>query len=313
MDRRQILRWGGASLISFSASPWLAGCAKRASLSALPPDVDQDPQQVLELDFAGCLARARSLGKPVLVFVAPSKAGPEPYEVTGWFADFLSSGQDELWRDLALCELSCASLAEIREALPAARLKGSPRLILIEHDPSGSHVASSIDQLVADRTNEELSEEDWLREQMDRFAPWSLGIHQAVAANPADLARRADDARRALGPVACARVEEALGSASEPSRQLLSSAAALFLDAAEERPGAHGRFRALVIDSVRQSALERGFSGAGWGKSFGCGVYEESPRKTKHPIEEIGVMLCGIGFIDEHAGKFLWFYTDENR
>src|SRR5690349_18669918 len=69
MQRRHFLRWSSASLVTLSAHPWLSGCRKSPGSPASAVSLDE----AVELDFAVTVERARSLGKPVLVFVAPPR------------------------------------------------------------------------------------------------------------------------------------------------------------------------------------------------------------------------------------------------
>jgi len=272
----------------------------------------------VELDFAGCVARARSLGKPVIVFLAPPESERATWDPRDEFADFLTSGDDGLWRDLALCELACASAEEIRATIPTSRLEPSTLLVVIEHGPSGPEVSVIVSEPVAEHRHFFGERDEWLHEQRVRFAGWTSAVHGSIAAVPESLQRRADQARGALGAGVCARVEECLRSAANPDAELLGCAAALFLQAAAEKPTPCARFQTLVVESTRTRVLARGFSGAGWGLSLGCGASkEENPRPRKNPaadIETDGVGYpCGIARVDKFSNRFLWFYTDSDR
>src|SRR5690349_5973381 len=158
MQRRQFLSWTGASLAAMTTHPWLSGCRQETSVAtpdashAEPADLDVpvspavalSSDQIIELDFLATVERARSLGRPVLVFVAP-KESTSSWELRQQFADFLKCADDDLWRDLALCELACASVLEISTAIPGTTLPDSPLFALVEHHSGRSVVASTMD------------------------------------------------------------------------------------------------------------------------------------------------------------------------
>ncbi|HUR28939.1 MAG TPA: hypothetical protein VM509_12185 [Planctomycetota bacterium] len=333
MQRRQFLRWTSASLAVMSAHSWLSGCSKEPSVSTTDSGqatshgepagqevtasavIELSADQIIELDFAATVERARSIGKPVLVFVAPPMSERQG-RLRQEFADFLKCADDELWRDLALCELACASVSEISTAIPKTTHLDSALFAIVEHDSGRSAVASTMETPSKDCRRAVSSQDEWLQLQRERFGGWKSYIHRAVAADRSHLMARADAARLAQ-PAVAARVESFIQSGEEPDVDLLRDASALFAKAALEHPKKCGHFADLVATSTRSRVMARGFSGAGWGSFLSCASEkEEAPRRTKHERkedDEMSLVLCGMGFVDEYSERFLWFYTDEAR
>ncbi|MEO6710568.1 MAG: hypothetical protein ABIP42_13395, partial [Planctomycetota bacterium] len=241
MERRKFLTWGGA-LASLSTYPWLAGCesAPRSESTApaqlpdsvvlpsvpAPLELDVDPFAAVGLDLAGTLERARLLGKPVLLFVAiADKYDPQPSHAT-LFAKFLGDGRDGFWADLALCELACASPAEILAVLPGVQIDGEPFFLLVEHEAAGRRVVV-LDVRAPrplDRTQDEHERRLAVKSDMQE---WRAQLHQSLAGDLTMLQRRAETARAALGSEAVARIEAVIRASEPPSDALLAGAAAL--------------------------------------------------------------------------------------
>ncbi|HTF90641.1 MAG TPA: hypothetical protein VK843_19640 [Planctomycetota bacterium] len=316
MERRHFLRWSGASIVGLSAGGWLAGCSGEESATSVedPDHPDRPPEET----FTALLERARSLGKPVLVFVAPSPEGSDVERRRTLFSDFVWLTDQGLWSDLALCELACASLEEIQASVSNLDLRGQPCFVLIEDGKAGLR-ARSLDIVEPEGFPETFSDED--RDELPasyalKYAAWVSGLHAAIAPDRAALAHRAEQARAALDKKFMAWAEECLSTGEAAQPQLLSDAAALFRLAAADHPDKCGRFEERLAVTTRKRVIRIGICGAGWAvdSGWGCGAQIQPERHTRAaPDPRLLSVLCGMGSIDETSKRFLWFYTDADR
>ncbi|HTF88409.1 MAG TPA: hypothetical protein VK843_08370 [Planctomycetota bacterium] len=227
------------------------------------------------------------------------------------FGRFLWESRDAFWGELALCELACASMEEIREALPGSVIEGKPYFVFVEQDSGPARVAAiEVDE--PGSFDPAAKEESRPRALDDDLEQWRSTLHGVIAGDRGVLQRRADAARRALGEEAVARVETLLHSSETPTDALLAGAPALFLlDALEQSE--LGMERKLRLEQeTRSRVIKLGISGAGWGRHVSCGAPIRQ-RHGKNIASARAGFACGMGRISEFGSRFLWYYTDTSR
>lgn len=321
MDRRHFLKWSGA-LASLSACTSLAGCKSEPLAQPDQPFVTplrppppaallEDPFQAVDKDLAETFERARALGKPTLLFVKDAqKYSPQPNHAT-LFARFLWDGKDGFWSDLALCELAGASLDEIRAAVPRADIEGESYFVLVEQCDEGRRA-----ELLCVRTPSPFDR--GLKMKARRLAleldlsEWRSELHRVVAGDLTVLQRRADDARRALGPAAVADIDAVMHGGETPSDELLAGAPAIFLLDAAMRPESGQPNKLRLEERTRARVIQEGISGAGWARYVSCAEPIRERHGKRLPKQSAGV-ACGMGSVDEFGAQFLWYYSDESR
>lgn len=260
-------------------------------------------------------ARAKQLGKPLLLIVVPNYSQDEvgsewwlsqPDELwirgEAW-AQLVGLGSPEILADLALCEVACAQIPEAARALLDDQLLTfdgrQPLALLIEPDDS-SCVAIEVPL-------EELPLPSWGGEErkdyrdlaLERVGRMSEAIHAALLPEDRPLAGRAAAARAALGETGDVILSGVFGG------QLLAlteRAPAVLREAAEDSP-----HRDVVIEGMATATqtawMARAPDGGEWGEHTGCGI--QLPSRP-----EIGAgVSCGMGHLPEEARRFLYFYT----
>jgi hypothetical protein len=319
LARRQFLFLGAGGVFGTALTASIGAALGGCSSCGAPPG----PRPALA-DCAAALAYARSIGKPLLVLVIPAR------REDGWeslwlrqntFGELLNHGGDELLADLALCELACAGMAELRALLPQAAPSGEALMVLVETS-SGSSRCTAIDPelpVVPDpfrlglpgmegAAAQALSWEESraLVDQRirERIACVSLAIRRSLVPDRAALDRRSRDAQRHFS--------------SDERRALLAGPAALdLLPLATIDRGAGIVRRSAENDSAPRAALIQRLAraaeprlvespppGAKWATSDGCGTIVEGQSD-----EGRSMIACGMGHVPELSRRFLDMYT----
>lgn len=124
MGRRALLGWTAAGLAGATAPGWIA--------AAFAGDGDGSFGLPGESPLQAALRAARASGKPVLVIVIPEDEG-ERHRRGGVWGELLNHGSEEGLARLALCEVVCASNAEVRAMKAIAGVPSiEPFALLIE-------------------------------------------------------------------------------------------------------------------------------------------------------------------------------------
>ena len=128
IHRRELLRLSGLGIASLGLAPWIERAfADDRARKPRPPS-----PRAKALAEAWVQAQAR--GKPLLVLVVPAfRDGRMRGQI---LAAFLREASDDTHAELALCEVTCAMVSELRALLPEAakELKGEPLAVLVEPD-----------------------------------------------------------------------------------------------------------------------------------------------------------------------------------
>jgi hypothetical protein len=215
---------------------------------------------------------------------------------------YLQAAPEKALAELALCEVACATVVELRALLPGVgmRFEGEPLAVLVEGDGSDARaVLETIPPLPPPRFpgGEPLApaEIEDRRKWADSMA---RELHAALAGNPGSLARWARDARARLTPEDRARLA-ALEAGSErwSAQDVALCPSWAFLSRRDHTAELAKLSRSLLIEHAP--------SGARWAEGGGCrGVKLEDPPEVLAPPS-----LCGIGCVPKESRRFLWLYT----
>ena len=321
MRRRQFLRFTGLGLAAGMAPFSVAGCAASDSGGAggrqggggadsLAGTVGAETSTPYDAPLSDQVAAAESLGKPVLVLVAPTSAS---YHLNGrLFGAMLQNGGDPLFRSLAVVHVVCATAEQV-SGVSGSPVPPTAPALLIER-AGGSRVARVIEAEIAPEpavallpTGEE-SYEDMIARADTEYAVWgdplADAIVSAIEGDGSPLNARADAVRRTLDPDAAAHVDACLAGNASVTPRVLRRGAAMFR--ADDIASKTDRWSAALARAARETLVDRRLPGARWATRSGCGssidgVVSEHPRPA-----------CGMGFCPQAGSRFLAFFTSGN-
>lgn len=296
MDRRRFL--------TFSAA--LAGASTWMACNVGGPFTPEDPPEHVpaidpEEPLVTALARARALGKPLLVFVVPDDEGLE-WQRGILFGSTLNRGDEALLASLALAEVVCARRAELSEAGYAERA-GDPIACLIETDGVSEPTVLEADAVPAlpdsvGRGRDRAYEES-LQARMEAL---SSALVEALSGEDALRERRIAQSVASLTVHQRNDLEEELGSA-EPDAELCDRAAGEVLRLAGTGRLATAEARSLLATAAAARLRVVPPFGAKWANTLGCGCDIEGE-------EQAGLRIaCGMAFVPELGQRFLKFYV----
>jgi len=262
---------------------------------------DEAKKKVEEMgDVAAAYRRAKDLGKPLLVLVIPP-TDDNKYQRGEVFGALLNHGGTGAYLDLALCELVCATVADVKKEIKGLEVEGDPLMLLVEtgETPTAVPINPEIEYDLGDAWEKGSEEvEKAARQRLDKVV---AALRSAVAPDHGSVVVRAALAEARL-PADEVKAMRAAVAAGKPPPPETAERGAAILRAAAEDPEAR---RPNVLEAVAAAAGKRvtgTLPGAKWAKSYGCGVDIEG---------EIGEMVgCGMGFVPKVSERFLWFFTE---
>jgi hypothetical protein len=303
MDRRRFL---GTTAGLAAAALW-PGWLRRAFA-----EKEQDPWLgPAAPGLADGLAHARHAGKPLLVLVIPADSTAR-WRRGQAFGELINHGGEETLATLALAEILCAPMDDIRRLEPDAG-DAEPLLVLFETDGPRPRVRIVDAQLPENlpRGRGDLSWEEW-RKQDDaqveaRIAQLSRLVQRALAPDGPAVERRAIQARAALTPAEHAEVERSLLDGGGLELSLADRAAALVFEAAEEAgPSRRPALLALLAQAAAARLRDQPVPGSRWARSSGCGtVVEGAPELSR-------MVACGMGHVPAKSQRFLYFFSQSD-
>jgi hypothetical protein len=301
MNRRTTLKLAGATLLAVPA--WIAW--RRFAPLASP------------LDRA--LEQAAKLGKPLLVLVVPDDPD-KAHGVAYLLSSAYETGGEELRADLALAEVACATRAQIERHVGGVAADATAGLIERDSDEGGG------------------GRPRWVDVPLRPREPGNVAVlRAALAGNAETVARRARDARAALGTVA-AEVERRLERGEDVSLELADRAAAIVRERA--KPGVAAALLAAAAERRLWTSPPRG---ARWASESGCAATEieylardsaamrqdlQGRLRGDPPLPKFAdgtpiplpwrasdvtlfAVACGMAMSNEDSNRFLFFYTDD--
>jgi hypothetical protein len=322
IDRRRVLEGLGLGALVYL----LPGCGQSDD-EALPSSPRETPAPEPEIPFwerevgpnpyvEPALARARALGKPLLVLVAPGRRDDARWEREGTFGEFLRLCSDDALVDLALCEVLCATVDELegRVVVPQDARDGHPLLLLVGVDGTVSTVANDLPTI--DAVRRDAVPAGYEAAVRARVAVLERHVHDLVAPTPEAFAALVASATRRLGRERLERIDDARdGELALDPRTADECAAVVRAGIADAEPdgGARERLLASLLDGTKLRLREGPPYGARWATSWGCGGTIE-PVPDHHAARRDGAethdagISCGMGFVPEISRRFLSFW-----
>ena len=309
MNRRKFLRslsTSAALTVPAAAVTW-PHFVRRAFADPAPPAAHAEDADDALAVVSESFRRAQRAGKPLLVFIIPQDSGAK-WERGHAFGAWLNHGTaEELWA-LALAEVACATMNDLRRLVPTVGLD-EPLMVVVETDAVPANVTRLNAELgKSQRGRPPASVNDWREQerqeeaQVDgQIATLARLARKGLNEGEGTLARRAAQARAALPPELLAQLVGGTPSPAllaQPAQ--LDRLAAVWTAAEPER--AAGRVTALGA-AVKQRLLHQRLPGSHWATSHGCGTSIEG-----HPDFGRGI-ACGMGHVPTKSARFLYFYT----
>jgi hypothetical protein len=308
-DRRRLLRLSGFGLATLGLAPWIAeALAWEAGNQDGDPRGGEKPSlSPRALALSQAWAEASRRGRPLLVLVVPVIRDRNERGIV--LATYLQGAPEAAHADLALCEVGCATVPELRALLPAMKgpFEGEPMGVLVEPDGKKARaVVGKIPKLPDSRSirlgQPTAAEIDDQERWVDSIA---AEFHAAIAGDRRALERRAHQALERLPRPEREQLVllEARGERPSASHVGLCPAWALFGATTED---ARVECAAELSRISRASLVEHAPRGARWAKyGGGCaGLRFEDPLQTASAPGP-----CGIGCVPEESRRFLWLYT----
>lgn len=298
MDRRQFLGAAAGTVVGtgtigwlghyfFGAPAWAGDDEAKAAITAMG-------------NVSEAYRRAHGLGKPLLVLVIPKDDALKNTrgEI---FGALLNHGGTGVYLDLALCELVCATVADVGAQLKDLKVEGEPLMLLVESGGATARTTPIDPQLSRDEPKWKDGFEkvdQFVKERLDTVAS---ALRAAIAPNKETLVARAALAEARLPAGEVKSVHNALAAKTRPSAEGFDRGAAI-VRAVAENPEAR---RPEVLEALAAAAATRvtgaAPAGAKWAKSEGCGVGIEDEAPS--PVG------CGMGHVPKLSQRFLWFFT----
>lgn len=297
MDRRNFLRTAGLSVAAISLPGWMQACGSHGfeGLGGLPA-FDGQPRSTDE-----ALARAKALGRPLLVFVVPENPFLT-HDRGDLLGVYINRSDVEPMADLALCEIWCAKPAEIRARIaPDLSVDDASLAVIVEADgkppvlvtgevpPEGQPFTEGWhDETV--RVKRAKARNQFLFER----------LHAVIAADAAMIERRSK--------LACARVFDKTTAKQDhvavPNAQLAEQVPAWVRLRAETYPETRTGCMELLSDVAIRRWRAVPPPRTQWARSHGCGVEIEGDTEGLR-------VACGMGYTPEFSSRFLTFLTEE--
>lgn len=298
MNRRRFLRVASTTAVTSTAAavvaswPMLLRDAFGQAVNA-PPGL-----AVVSEGFR----RAQRAGKPLLVLIVPTDDGVK-WERGRAFGAWLNHASDEQLWPLALCEVACATMADLRSLVPSVGA-GDPLMVLVETDQLPATVRR-LDARLPEVERGRPQGDSW--EQMVRREEQAVDAQIAVLSTLLEkglrdgdaLSRRATQARAALPPAVLSLADHPVMLGPEQADQVAGLLGPLV---------GHGRrkdgqpFVSILAKGAKLRLTKERVPGSAWANSHGCGTRIEGETR-QHMI------ACGMGHVPAKSTRFLYFFT----
>lgn len=310
MQRRHVL---GGLLLAFACTPVGRRAEGEPDGQAPEPEPSPPPPPTASeaalafVDGAEGEAADGVARRPTLVLVIPED------DTARWrrghvFGELLNHGSEEALAPLAIYEVVCAPMTELRARFPDLPKKGEPWLVLVDRTQRTARARAFADVDLDKLAGVENVDETTIDARMARLAALirqtaDRAMVERLAALEASVLPRpiADELKITTRDGAHARISVATAAAGT-----------LFAWGFHEKPGddnewAREELRRVASTSLAAATRDR-FTrtrppkGSSWARSGGCGVRIEGE-------EENHGFACGMGHVPERSQRFLSFLT----
>jgi hypothetical protein len=308
MRRRSLLKTLAAGTALAASPAWLRRAFAGEACS---------PQEGLAV-AASAYRRAQQAGKPLLVFVIPEDKQLR-WERGDRFGELLNWAEPEAMAALAMCELVCARMADLRRLLPTLDDR-EPAMVLVETDAIPARLTAldlpaSEPRAPEPEWDESLSPAEYQTLRMEarrretdwvdrRIARMGQVVREAIAKDAQAIARRARQAEVRLTPDQLERVRKLTASPSDGDPELVLRGAALVaLEASRAAPKQAEQLTALLASAATVRIRRSPVPGSRWANSSGCGT-------TLEGDDDRSLMVaCGMGHVPDKSRRFLYFFS----
>lgn len=306
MRRRSVLKSFAAGAALAASPGWL-----QRAFAAAPCG----PQQGLAT-LSAAYRRAQQSGKPLLVFVIPKERGLQ-YDRGERFGELLNWGAPEAMAALALCEVVCARMAELRTLFPRLA-EHEPAMLLVETDalpartvalelpePAPAQVVEPEGSLELGAPAEQWEDRRRREEQKidDRIAALGQVMREAIAKDEPMLARRAGQAQERLTRGEQADLRRVVDGATDVAPEIVFRGAAVVALGAARTSGKRAEQLTELLATIASEQLrKRRVPGSRWASSTGCGVEIEGE-------DDQMMVACGMGHTPRKSQRFLYFFS----
>jgi len=307
MQRRSFLKWGLTGTAAAALPAWMASCYQAGGKRAAWSEIEGDEGPVLT-----AWRTAREAGKPLLVLTIPADDALRWEWGQAW-GEALNHGSPELLADLALCEVVCAELSEVRKSLPGLRdlpdgLAPEPAGLLIETEFGLSvPIMTEISPIEQPGWGEPEQTERYEHAVRARIELLGEGLRSVLLPDTPTLRYRA----RLAASVYEQSHEDSLPSEWFDGRQIdptlverAKQVPAVLRLAAQDHPRREAMIELLAGFSISRLRLDAP-AGTRWASSTGCGVEVENPIGKESPG-----YACGMGHTPEISRRFLYFFAE---
>lgn len=298
MNRRRFLRAASTTAVTSGAAAIVASWPMLLQ-QAFAQAADAPPGLAVVSEG---FRRAQRAGKPLLVLIVPADDGVK-WERGRAFGAWLNHASDEQLWSLSLCEVACATMADLRALVPSVGA-GDPLMVLVETDRLPATVRR-LDARLPEVERGRLRGDNW--EQMVRREEQAVDAQIAVLSTLLEkglrdgdaLSRRATQARAALPPTVASLADSPATLGPEKADQLAGLLGPLV---------GHGRDKdtqklvAVLAKGAKQRLTSQRVPGSAWASSHGCGTRIEGEQVQR-------LIACGMGHVPAKSTRFLYFFT----
>ncbi len=322
MNRRTFLGAASRAAIIASWPAWLQTAFAEETGA-------KDPDAGLAVVSEG-FRRAQRAGKPLLVLVIPD-SDDKKYSRGRTFGEFLNHATRQQHAPLALCEVICATSAQVQKLVPSAG-QGNSLLLLIETESLPAEVISVEDKIQERRQYYEFTDKEldallppkgretddakWTRRNQARRQLEDRAVNaridgvaalvaQAVLPNGTALDKRAVQQKNHTPAAMVQSVADKLsgGREAELTAEELDLCAAQVARFAQTAPAKRqSALREQLGAAVEIKLLRSRVPGSKWAQSGGCGTRVEGEQDRQ-------MVACGMGHVPAKSSRFLYFFT----
>ncbi len=294
MKRRELL---GGLLLAFACTPTERPDHDEEALDPLLPLLPpRKPAAAIDMRFSS---------RPTLVLVIPEDFDQRRGRGRV-FGELLNHGSDADLAPLALYDLVCAPMNELRRRFRELPRRGDPWLVLIDRTPAEPTVQAFEDPELDEMAKEHRPDEHDIDARITR-----LGILIRATVDADMVERLAELEESLLTPAVAAELKHTTLDGAAPRISLTAAAAGMVYAWGRSRREYESeqwleerrRTATAALAAAARDRFTRGEAPAGseWRLGYGCGEFVEGVE------EDRGATACGMGRVPKRSARFLSF------